>query len=146
MRIARVAIGVAVALLVGGLGSAMAQLGGENAINSRLDPKAGRGVDKRPAAKAEPARAAVPATPATPATAGGPATPAAPATPAVPAAPLVPPGLSGAAPDTAPKVGVIGGGGGGKTGGSPAGTPEPSTLLLMGAGLAGVYKLRRRRR
>lgn len=52
-------------------------------------------------------------------------------------------GLSHDAPETAPNVGVIGGGG--SSGPSPASTPEPSTLLLMGAGLAGLYRLRRQR-
>ena len=55
----------------------------------------------------------------------------------------MPPGLSKDAPDTAPSIGVAGGGNAG--GRSPAATPEPTTLLLMGAGLAGLYGLRRRR-
>ncbi len=54
------------------------------------------------------------------------------------------PGLSRDAPVTAPRVGVVGGGGA-STGPSPAATPEPSTLLLMGTGLAGLYRLLRRR-
>jgi hypothetical protein len=59
----------------------------------------------------------------------------------------MPPGLSGDAPDTAPSIGVVGGGKahGRSRGGSPAATPEPSTLLLMGAGFAALYRLRRRR-
>ena len=60
----------------------------------------------------------------------------------------MPPGLSKDAPDTAPSIGVAGNGKahGRSRSGSPAATPEPSTLLLMGAGLAGLYQLRRRRR
>jgi hypothetical protein len=58
----------------------------------------------------------------------------------------MPPGLSKDAPDTAPSIGVAGGKAKGRSSGaSPAATPEPSMLLLMGAGLAGLYQLRRRR-
>jgi hypothetical protein len=145
MRSVRVAIGLAAALLVGGLGFAHAQTGAEDAINSRTEPKARKGVDRtRPTAAPERAVPATRAIPATPGGPDGPATPATPATPADPPRPLVPPGLSGHAPETAPNVGVIGGGS--SKGSSPAATPEPSTLLMLGAGLAGVYGLRRRRR
>ena len=61
-----------------------------------------------------------------------------------PAAGKTPLGLSTDAPETPPTIGVIGGGSG-KGSGSVAPTPEPSTLLLMTAGLAGIYRLRRRR-
>ena len=54
----------------------------------------------------------------------------------------LPSGLSSDAPDTAPSIGVAGGKSSG--GPSPAATPEPTTLLLMGAGLAGLYRLSRR--
>jgi len=58
----------------------------------------------------------------------------------------MPPGLSAAAPDTAPTMGVTGGKAHGRSrGSSPAATPEPTTLLLMAAGLAGLYQVRRRR-
>ena len=55
----------------------------------------------------------------------------------------LPSGLSSDAPDTAPSIGVVGGRSPG--GPSPAATPEPTTLLLMGAGLAGLYRLSRHR-
>ena len=44
-------------------------------------------------------------------------------------------------PDTAPRVGVVGG----NSASSASATPEPTTMLLMGAGLAGLYSVRRRR-
>jgi hypothetical protein len=79
----------------------------------------------------------------------------APAAPAAPVAaapapvvqiPVAQPGLSATAPEKAP---AIIGGGGGPSRQAPrptaAATPEPSTLLLMGAGIAGLYRLRRRK-
>jgi hypothetical protein len=53
------------------------------------------------------------------------------------------PGLSQDAPEIAPSLGVVGGRGGSSSP-SPAATPEPSTLLLMGTGLVGLYRLRKR--
>ena len=44
-------------------------------------------------------------------------------------------------PTTAPTVSVVGG----NSGSSASATPEPTTMLLMGAGLAGLYSMRRRR-
>jgi hypothetical protein len=66
------------------------------------------------------------------------------ALPPVASAPIVPPGLSADAPEVPPSLGVAGGRGGSSSGPSPAATPEPSTLLLMGTGLAGLYRLRKR--
>jgi hypothetical protein len=148
MRSVRTTVGLAVAVLLFGVASAHAQSGAEDAINSRTDPKARKSREapvsvQAPVKVERSARAATPATPATravPAASGGAATPAVPATPATPS------GLSGDAPDTAPTVGVVGRGHAKRGGGpSPAATPEPSTLLLMGAGLAGLYGLRRRK-
>jgi hypothetical protein len=68
----------------------------------------------------------------------------APAGPSVTAAaPIAPPGLSQDAPDVPPSLGVVGARGP-SSGPSPAATPEPSTLLLMGTGLVGLYRLRKR--
>jgi hypothetical protein len=93
------------------------------------------------ATAAAPERPAAPSAPSTPSSSGSSASSAAPAeaAPTVAAAPV----LSKDAPSTAPAVGVIGKGA--SSGPSPAATPEPSTLLLMGAGLAGLYRLRRKR-
>jgi PEP-CTERM motif len=146
----RLTVGLAaIALLLGGLGSAAAQSGAEDAFNSRLEPQVKRrSADSRTTVKAAPAPTpdkrpvtvtrATPATPATPAVPGVSA--ATPATPAVPVAL----GLSKDAPSGAPAAGVIGRGGS-RGGAAPAATPEPTTLLLMGAGVAGLYGLRRRR-
>ena len=53
----------------------------------------------------------------------------------------IPSRLSSDAPEGGPPFGSPGS----KPGRAPSATPEPSTLLLMGAGLAGLYGLRRRR-
>ena len=65
-----------------------------------------------------------------------------PAAPAVSAVPLAP-SLSQDAPEVPPSLGVVGARGA-SSGPSPAATPEPSTLLLMGTGLVGLYRLRKR--
>jgi hypothetical protein len=147
-RRAMVGLG-ATALLLAGLGVAAAQTGAEAAINSRTEPE----VKRRQRTESQPVRSpaavevspraaenarATPATPATPASPGVSA-----ATPAVPATP--PSGLSHDAPDTAPSIGVVGHGREKSHAPSPAATPEPSTLLLMGTGLAGLWGLRRRK-
>jgi hypothetical protein len=70
----------------------------------------------------------------------------APAPPVVvaPAPPAVAsPGLSEDAPEVPPSLGVVDGSGA-ASGPSPSATPEPSTLLLMGTGLVGLYRLRKR--
>lgn len=105
-----------------------------------LDSPRGRGRVRseaaRTAASAAPARE-----PGRPALAAPPAhVPA----PAAPPASVLPPGviLSDDAPDAPPAIGVIGGG----ESKGPSPTPEPSSMLLMGAGLAGLYRLARRQR
>jgi hypothetical protein len=47
--------------------------------------------------------------------------------------------------DDAPEIPPVISGPRGPSGPSPASTPEPTTLLLMGTGLAGLYRLRRKR-
>ncbi|MGH9347055.1 MAG: PEP-CTERM sorting domain-containing protein, partial [Vicinamibacterales bacterium] len=108
-------------------------------VNTAAQPLAVKGADSVPPAPKPPAE--VPPPPAVPAPPASPV--AVEAVAATPAAGRTPLALSHDAPDTAPSVGVIGGSDG--SGPSPAATPEPSTLLLMGAGLAGLYRLRRRR-
>lgn len=77
--------------------------------------------------------------------ASAPAEPARPAAPELAPAPSGPadttPGLSHTAPETPPSVSVRPQ----PSGPSPAATPEPATLLLMATGMAGLYRLRRRR-
>jgi hypothetical protein len=63
--------------------------------------------------------------------------------PAAPAVAAAASGLSHDAPAVPPTIGVVGPDAG--AGSSPAATPEPTTLLLMGTGIAGLYQLRRRR-
>lgn len=159
--IVRVMIVLGTLALVGGMPlPAAAQSGAEDRINSFIEPQVkGRRGDApaRPGASFKlptvpdtartppPPAPPAPAPPATPTAPGGnSARPAPPSTPAAPTVAPRPPGLSHDAPESAPTIGVIGGTGGSK-GGSPASTPEPTTLLLMGAGLAGLYGLRRRR-
>ena len=109
--------------------------------DQRPEPLVARGAVARASAPKETLRAASPAArPSEP----GPSPRAIEAVSQTPAA--MPPGLSKDAPDTAPSVGIGRGNANGRSrGASPAATPEPSTLLLMGAGLAGLYRLRRRR-
>jgi hypothetical protein len=102
-------------------------------------------IDAAPAPSAPSAPAASGSQPSPAPNASAPAAPVA-ANPApVVAVPAVPPaGLSGDAPEVPPTLGVVGGGGGASSGPSPSSTPEPSTLLLMGTGLVGLYRLRKR--
>jgi PEP-CTERM motif-containing protein len=91
--------------------------------------------------------------PAPPRAAEPPSAAAPPAAPAPPAASIsAPPELADPLPtlpaptrptDDAPEIPPVMGGGGG--GPHASATPEPTTLLLMGTGLAGLYQLRRKR-
>ncbi len=143
-----VALGVC-GLRVGGTGDAgqerrpapvYGEMPGERAEPLVSRGSAARGGARSTAARETP-RPANPARPSEP----GPSPVAIAVVAETPAA--MPPGLSADAPDTAPSIGVAGRGKahGRSRSGSPAATPEPSTLLLMGAGLAGLYRLRRRR-
>jgi hypothetical protein len=103
------------------------------------DARRGRGGRVRARGTAAVEAPAAPSS--TPSPASGGSSPA----PAVdpPAAPTSPGGdvtFSDDAPDTPPDIGVIGGDSNG-----PSPTPEPSSLLLMGTGIAGLYRLSRRR-
>jgi hypothetical protein len=114
-------------------------------MNNRVGERQGQTNKTEVQATAPPA-APSPAAPAPP-SAGPAPSPSAPVPapgPAVPAQPGVaaPPGLSADAPEVPPNLGVVGGGG--RPGPSPASTPEPSTLLLMGTGVLGLYRLRKR--
>jgi hypothetical protein len=114
------------------------------ATRGRDRQKAGRAsVEKQAPAAAAPSNGSSGSRPSSPGASSGAASPVgqANASPVASAPPLS--GLSHDAPEAAPSVGVIGGGG--SSSGSPSATPEPSTLLLMGAGLAGLYRLRRQR-
>lgn len=62
--------------------------------------------------------------------------------PGPPSPVIAPPGLSQDAPEVPPSLGVEGSGSSSSP--SPSATPEPSTLLLMGTGLVGLYRLRKR--
>lgn len=118
------------------------------------DRRMARQARIRRAAPAAAAAAPAPESPAasSPVAAASGSSPAAPASPAAsspatPAAPAYPPPADGVtlsddAPDAPPIIGVIGG----DQSNGPSPTPEPSTMLLMGTGLAGLYRLSRRRR
>lgn len=56
--------------------------------------------------------------------------------------PVTPAAFPGAAAPIAPAGGVVSGGAG-QAAPSPAATPEPMTLLLVGGGMAGMYRMRR---
>jgi hypothetical protein len=155
-------------LMIGGVGAAAAgqadagvdrQLRNGSAVwGSKAGVRndaAARGRDRSKSARTSPG-AAAPAAPAASAAAapsrpgsgggssGSPSTGAAPApAPPVSAAPVEPSGLSHDAPEAAPRIGVTGRSG--SPGPSAAPTPEPSTLLMMGVGLVGLYRMRRRR-
>jgi hypothetical protein len=145
-------VGLAASVLLVGVASpAAGQTGSrsEPAAFAKTDPRFGAGGGTEPGARpvskggqpsSSPAARPSEPTPSASAVAAVAATPA-PERAAPPSS--VPSGLSHDAPDTAPSIGVVGRGK--SKGPSPAATPEPSMLLLMGAGLAGLYGLKRRR-
>jgi len=119
--------------------------GGESSRGARLGRRA---ADAAPAAEVAAAPAKAAAAAPSPVSAAATTAPSAgltaPPSVAPPVATIAPGlGLSQNAPEQAPTIGVLGPGK--SSGPSPAATPEPSTLLLMATGLAGLARLRRRR-
>jgi hypothetical protein len=153
-----VGLGVLTLLVASAVPAEAQRLGDPSTANSRSEPTVG--VTTRTDVRGGRGRAAIPnrAVPTNATTLASPAArpsdpnPSAAAAAAVGASPAhtnaaapasIPSRLSSNAPSTAPALGVVGGGA--KSPGVSA-TPEPTTLLLMGAGLAGLYGVRRRMR
>lgn len=141
---------------VGGGGGASATATGAAATRkaTTFTTLTGKPIEKTPAATPAPAARPTPR-PSTgggssnpPASGSAPAPPAAAAAPAFAAAPAAGAGLGTPIGTAGSPAGtpIEGAAGPFSPGGSPspAATPEPTTMLLLGTGLAGLYRLRRR--